>query len=70
MEQIIQFLESEGFEPHLRVTNKNEKEFYYIKLYKVQDVINLDKLMYNNASIYMKRKYDKWLSFYESKSNK
>lgn len=26
--------------------------------------------MYNNASIYMKRKYDKWLSFYESKSNK
>lgn len=26
--------------------------------------------MYNNASIYMKRKYDKWLNFYESKSNK
>lgn len=70
MEQIIQFLESEGFEPHLRVTKKNKKEFYYVEIYKVQDVINLGKLMYNNASIYMKRKYDKWLSFYESKSNK
>lgn len=70
IEQIIQFLESEGFEPHLRVTYKNEKEFYYVEIYKIQEVINLGKLMYNNASIYIKRKYDKWLSFYESKSEK
>ena len=32
--------------------------------------MKLGKLIYNNASIYIKRKYDKWLSFYESKSNK
>lgn len=68
--QIIDFLEKEGFEPHLRVANRNEKEFYYIELYKIQEVIKLGELMYNNASIYMQRKYDKWLSFYESKRDK
>ena len=39
-------------------------------LYKIQEVIKLGELMYNNASIYMQRKYDKWLSFYESKRDK
>ena len=26
--------------------------------------------MYQGVSIYLQRKYDKWLSFYKSKSNK
>ena len=26
--------------------------------------------MYDNAHIYLKRKYDKWLAFYESKKEK
>lgn len=70
MEQICSFLENNGFDPHLRTTKRNNKEFYYVEIYKISEVIRLGKLMYNNASIYLTRKYDKWLSFYESKSNK
>jgi hypothetical protein len=30
-------------------------------------MIKLGKLMYNNAHISLKRKYEKWLAFYENK---
>lgn len=65
--QIANFLESEGFEPHIRVSKRSNSDFFYVELYKIQDVIKLGKLMYDNASIYLQRKYDKWFSFYESK---
>lgn len=70
MEQVYSFLEENGFNPHLRTTLRNSKEFYYVEIYKINEVIKLGQLMYNNASIYLQRKYDKWLGFYESKSNK
>lgn len=67
IDQINQFLEQEGFEPHIRISKRTDSDFFYVEIYKIQDVIRLGKLMYNNASIYLQRKYDKWFSFYESK---
>lgn len=67
MEQIIKFLHKNGLEAHLRTTSKNGKNFYYVELYKIADVIKLGLFMYNNPKIYMKRKFKKWLAFYESR---
>lgn len=65
--QIIMFLNKNGFEAHLRTTVRNNKEFYYVELYRISDVIKIGQLMYKNAHIFLKRKYEKWLAFYESK---
>lgn len=68
MKQIKYFLEKLNFSPHLRYTySRSGKPFYYVELYKSEEVIKLGKMMYDNAHIYLKRKYDKWLAFYESK---
>lgn len=40
---------------------------YYVEIYKQEDVIKIGLNMYNNAHIFLKRKYEKWLAFYESK---
>ena len=67
MIQVMNFLNKNGLEAHFRTITKNNKEFYYVELYKISDVINLGLNMYNNPKIYMKRKFNKWLAFYESK---
>ena len=69
--QIKYFLEKNGFKPLLKErVNSLGNSLYYIYIYKIKEVIKLGELMYNNAHIFLKRKYEKWLSFYENKSYK
>lgn len=66
--QIMYFLQKQGFTPHLRESKRSTgKPFYYVEIYKIDEVIRLGHLLYDNAHIYMKRKYEKWLAFYESR---
>ena len=69
MKQIKFFLDKNGFSTYLKEkNNSNGNSLYYIEIYKIQDVLRLGELMYNNAHIFIKRKYEKWLAFYESRS--
>ena len=36
-------------------------------LAKIDEVLRLGQLLYNNAHIFCKRKYERWLAFYESR---
>lgn len=68
IDQIHKFLINEGFTAYVHEhTRDSSTLFYYVEIYKQNDVIKLGKLLYKNALIYCKRKYEKWLSFYESK---
>lgn len=68
MKQIKFFLNKNGFNTYLKErSNSNGNSLYYIEIYKIQDVLRLGELMYNNAHIFIKRKYEKWLAFYESR---
>lgn len=64
LEQIKYFLEKEGFSTTLYTTKRGLHE---LKVVKVEDVIKLGEKLYQNASICCKRKYLKWLAFYESR---
>lgn len=69
MNQIKRFLEKEGFTVYLKERNNGQNNnLYYVEIYKIREVIRLGELLYNNAHIFIKRKYEKWLSFYESRS--
>lgn len=70
MNQIIYFLEKYNFHPKLRICLRNNNEFYYVEIYKQNDIKNLGNYLYKNAHIFIKRKYEKWLGFYENKSYK
>ena len=63
IKQIEHFLIKEGFTP--KVTNNHG--VWYVNLYRISEVIRFGKLLYNNAHIFIKRKYEKWLAFYESR---
>lgn len=65
--QIHRFLLKNNFTSHLRINARTSGDFYYVEIYKIQDVLLLGEKLYNNASIFLKRKYDKWLAFYESR---
>ena len=67
IQQIYYFLVKNNINPKLRIHKNFNKSVYYIYVYKQDDVIKIGKLMYNNAHIYLNRKYDKWLAFYESR---
>lgn len=68
IKQIKFFLDKHGFSAYLKErSNSNGNSLYYIEIYKIQDVLRLGELMYNNAHIFIKRKYEKWLAFYESR---
>ena len=68
MQQIIMFLTKNGFNPHLRERkNGQSRGLFYVEIYKIAEVLKLGKLMYNNAHIFLHRKYEKWLAFYESR---
>ena len=60
------FLIKNGINIHYSIKNSNNP-LYYVNVYKTEDMIKLGKLMYNNAHISLKRKYEKWLAFYENK---
>ena len=50
------------------MTNNYGNKLYYIEVYKIKDVLFIGSMLYFNACIFIKRKYNKWLSFYENRS--
>lgn len=40
---------------------------WYVNLYRVEDVIRIGEQLYNNAHIFCRRKYERWLAFYENR---
>lgn len=68
IDQINYFLNKHNIETHIHTDIKHRKNIiYYIQVYKIKDVIKIGENMYNNTSYFIKRKYEKWLSFYESR---
>ena len=63
IKQIENFLIRENFSP----TIYEWHNLYYIQIVKIEEVLRLGQLLYNNAHIFCKRKYDRWLAFYESR---
>lgn len=67
IEQIYNFLKNNNIYAIINESKRSNSILYYVRVSRAHDVIKLGKLMYNNAHIYLKRKYDKWLAFYENK---
>ena len=68
LQQIYNFLKKQGFTVYLKERyNGNKIKLYYVEIHKIQEVLQLGEFMYNNAHIFLKRKYEKWLAFYESR---
>lgn len=68
LNQIKMFLEKYGFTPYIRKRNNGQSNvLFYLEIYKINEVLKLGELMYSNAHIFIKRKYEKWLAFYESR---
>lgn len=63
IKQIEAFLIKNGYSP--RVTYIHD--LWYVNLYRVEDVIGIGEQLYNNAHIFCRRKYERWLAFYESR---
>lgn len=66
--QIKLFLEKQGFYPYLRERKNGQgNNLFYLEIHRIKEVLKLGEYMYSNAHIFIKRKYEKWLAFYESK---
>jgi len=66
--QIESFLNKYGFTVYVRERkNGNKVSLYYVEIYKIHDILKLGELLYQNAHIFLKRKYERWLAFYESR---
>lgn len=63
IKQIEAFLIKEKFSPIIYEWHN----LYYIQVTKIDEVLKLGQLLYNNAHIFCKRKYERWLAFYESR---
>nr|DAM45244.1 MAG TPA: homing endonuclease [Crassvirales sp.] len=63
IKQIETFLVKNGYSP--RVTYIHD--LWYVNLYRVEDVIRIGEQLYNNAHIFCRRKYERWLAFYENR---
>src|SRR5574344_124135 len=63
LKQIQNFLTKEGYTSSLFEHNN----LYYLQVIRVDDVLRLGANLYENAHIFCKRKYEKWLAFYESR---
>ena len=73
MYQIYYFLQKNGINSKIRFTSPDKwhkNGLYYIEVYKQADVIKIGLNMYSNAHIFINRKYERWLTFYESKKDK
>lgn len=73
MKQVQQFLVKNGIRASLRTTEPDKwhkNGLYYVEVRYYEDVIKVGLNMYSNASIFIKRKYERWLAFYESRKNK
>lgn len=68
LEQIKLFLEKQGFCPYLKERNKGQdNNLFYLEIHRIKEVLRLGEIMYSNAHIFIKRKYEKWLTFYENR---
>lgn len=68
--QINRFLLKNNIKSKVRYAKPDKwhpKGFYYVEVYNQDDVVKIGLNMYSNAHIFIKRKYEKWLTFYESK---
>lgn len=64
--KIKDYLLSEGIIPYLRKSPRpNNSCLYYLEVSKTIDVVRIANLMYNEAHIYLMRKYEKWHLFAE-----
>lgn len=72
IEQIYAFLIKNGVRAAIRKAepDKHHKNgLYYVEVRYYKDVIKVGLNMYSNAHIFIKRKYERWLAFYESRKN-
>lgn len=63
--QIYLFLNKEGYRPFKRI---DKRGLITVGVLRQEEVLKLGMQLYNSAHIFMQRKYDKWLSFCESRS--
>ena len=73
MNQINNFLLKHNIKSRIRFDEPDKYHkngIYYVNVYNYSDVIKIGQNMYLNASIFLKRKYEKWLTFYENKRDK
>lgn len=61
--QISYFLKKHGLHPIV----KNQHGLFYVSIYRQNEVMLLGKYLYKDAHIFLKRKYERWLAFYESR---
>lgn len=65
--QVFNFLKREGYSPIKRV---DARGLITVSLHKQAEVLRFGKQVYTCTHIFMQRKYDRWLSFYENRSKK
>lgn len=63
IQQIEKFLIKEGYNPKVNC----QRGLWYVNLYRYKEVLKLGKQLYKNAHIFCRRKYEKWLAFYENR---
>lgn len=63
IQQIAKFLIKEGYNPTITC----QRKLWYVNLYRCVEVLKFGKQLYKNAHIFCKRKYERWLAFYESR---
>ena len=71
--QINTFLQKHNIKSKIRYTSPDKwhkNGLYYVEVHNYKDVIKIGLNMYNNAHICLKRKYERWLTFYENKRDK
>lgn len=70
IQQINAFLVKQNIKSKLRFMEPDKwhkNGLYYVEVYNYADIIKIGLNMYSNAHIFIKRKYEKWLAFYENK---
>lgn len=73
MLQIYNFLIKNGINTHIRFdppSKWHKHGLYYVEVCNYADAVRIGLNMYSNAHIYLKRKYEKWLTFYKSRKDK
>lgn len=73
MNQICNFLIRNDIKAKIRFAAPDKwhkNGLYYVEVHNYADVIKIGKNMYSNAHIFINRKYERWLTFYENKRDK
>lgn len=71
--QVYNFLTKYSIKAKVRYIEPNKYHkngLYYVEVHNYADVIKIGQNIYSNASIFLNRKYEKWLTFYENKRDK